>query len=60
MTPERRAELLKHMLQPDGSLANLGVYIGWEVGDERATLDGHFTADDLEAIALHMRETKKP
>lgn len=43
-------------VQPDGGLYNLGWYLGWNVGSDTATLDGVFTADDLEAIAAHMRE----
>lgn len=39
----------------DGGLYNLGGYLGWTPGDDEAVLDGHFTADQLEAIAWWMR-----
>jgi hypothetical protein len=31
-------------------------YLHWNQGDNTATLDGEFTADQLEAIAIWMRE----
>jgi len=49
---------VKAAIQPDGGLFNLGWYLAWTVGEDTATLDGSFTADDLDAIAAHMRNTK--
>jgi hypothetical protein len=48
-------ELIKDCIRPDGSLYSLGWYLRWRVGDTVATLNGLFTANDLEAIARHMR-----
>lgn len=42
----------------DGSLHSLSWYLFWEKGDVQATLDGDFTADELEAIAWWMRSKK--
>jgi len=45
---------------PDGSLYSLKEYLRWKVGDKKASLDGNFTADDLEAIAWWMRKGNSP
>jgi hypothetical protein len=37
-------------------LFSLGWYLGVGANDEKATLDGEFTADELEAIAAWMRD----
>ena len=50
---------LAGVIQPNGGLYSLGWYLHWNVGSNTATLDGEFTADDLEAIASHMREHQK-
>ncbi len=52
------AKDVKKAIQPDGGLYDLGWYLSWNVGDDTATLDGIFSADDLEAIAAHMRQTR--
>lgn len=39
-------------------LYSLGWYLGYNAGDGYAVLDGDFTADDLEAIAVYMRATQ--
>jgi len=41
---------------PDGSLYSTKEYLNWNVGNEKATLDGNFTADELEATAWWMRK----
>tara|TARA_R110000868_G_scaffold411706_1_gene707814 strand:+ start:32224 stop:32451 length:228 start_codon:yes stop_codon:yes gene_type:complete len=42
----------------NGSLFDGGErYVAWMVGSECVTLDSAYTADDLEAIAAHMRTT---
>lgn len=51
---QARAHLAEE-IQPDGGLHNLGWYLSWHRGESTATLDGVFTADDLEAIATWMR-----
>ncbi|MEE7625455.1 hypothetical protein V3O24_04715 [Methylobacter sp. Wu8] len=53
-------EKVRKIIEPeifkeDGGLYDLGWYLSWNKGDESATLDGEFTADDLEAIAWWMR-----
>jgi len=50
--------LLDDAVMSDGDLFSLGWYLYWENGKEYATLDGYFTADDLEAIAWWMRNKK--
>ena len=42
-------------LRPDGVLYNLGWYLSWTPGDPSAVLDGNFTAEELQAIAEHMK-----
>ena len=43
---------------PSGGLFSLGWYLHWDKSDDFATLDGEFTADELEAIACWMRHKK--
>ena len=38
-----------------GGLYKLGWYLCWNPKDERARLDGLFSADELEAVAWWMR-----
>lgn len=45
-------------ITPDGGLQGDGEYLSWQPGDETACLDGHFTADQLEAIAAYMRASE--
>ncbi len=51
----KRREVLGDAIQADGSLHRLTEYINWHPEWDEATLDGSFTADELEAIAAHMR-----
>jgi hypothetical protein len=55
MTEQRARDLLGECVRPDGRL--LGGYdmVAWQHGESSATLDGQFTADELEAIAWWMR-----
>lgn len=47
---------LKHCIQPDNRLYNLGAYISWNLGEQFITLDGdYFDAEELEAIAWWMQ-----
>ena len=56
MTEDEARELLSDSIQTDGSLDNLSLYLYYMPGEGlTATLDGDFTADDLEAIACWMR-----
>jgi hypothetical protein len=55
MTRERAREILGDAVQPDGGLSCLGHYMAWTPGDETATLDSRFTADELEAVAVTRR-----
>ena len=50
---------VKEAVQPDGGLFDLGWYLAWSPGHDTATLDGEFTADDLIAIAEHMKKIEK-
>lgn len=55
MDEAQARELLEGAISTDGGLHSLGWYLAWNPGRENATLDGEFTADDLEAIAWWMR-----
>jgi hypothetical protein len=59
MNEVRATEILKKEVQGDGGLYSLGWYLAWTPGDLDATLDGQFTADDLEAIAWWIRNKRK-
>lgn len=39
----------------DGGIFSDARYLAWTVGNTEATLDGEFTAEELEAIAWWMR-----
>lgn len=57
MSVEAAKKRLKAFIQKDGGLYDLGWYLSYTPGsNDTATLDGYFTADDLEAIAVYMRE----
>lgn len=58
MTLEQSYAILKDFIQDNGVLFDVRKYLSWYVGDETATLDGSFTADELEAIAIYMRSHK--
>lgn len=60
MTPEQVRHHLTGAMQEDGSLHSTGWYLSWHPTNLTATLDGGFTADQLEAIALWMREHQAP
>ena len=56
MTEERVRELLESALcEDDEGLYSCGWYLAWSKGNDDASLDGSFTADELEAIAYWMR-----
>lgn len=59
MTYEEAKALLGDAIKPDGSFYSLGYYGLWSPGDDTATLDGEFTADELEAVAVVMRHNKE-
>jgi hypothetical protein len=58
MNKEKAQEILGGWIQEDGRLYSVGAYLAWRAGDDCATLDGDFTADELEAIAWWMRNTE--
>jgi hypothetical protein len=57
MTREQALDILGDTLKQDGGLYCLGHYMAWTPGDDTATLDSQFTADELEAIVVIMRST---
>jgi hypothetical protein len=58
MNEEKAREILGPDIGADGSLFGGENYLHWSPGEQSATLDGSFTADDLEAIAWWMRNKK--
>lgn len=55
MTEERAREILGDAIKPDGGLLQVYEFFYWRPG-KKATLDGRFTADELEAIVFWMRK----
>lgn len=55
---KRMRDLLQGAIRHDGGLYNLGPpwYLYYGPYDRHATLDGAFTADELDAIAQWMRQ----
>lgn len=49
-------ETLSDIIKPSKGLYSLSWYLSWEPGDSTATLDGEFSASDLECIAAHIRK----
>jgi hypothetical protein len=59
MLKSKAIKILKPIVTDDFSKENLvdvGLYLSAEAGKDKATLDGEFTADQLEAIAAWIRE----
>jgi hypothetical protein len=50
--------LNRDIIQPDGGLYSLAGYIHYRKGASDITLDGEFTPDALEAIAVYMRAVR--
>lgn len=59
MTLDEAKLILKDSISEDNGLYNLDWYLGYNPGKDWATLDGAFTADALEAIAVYMRASQK-
>ena len=61
MNEEKARKVLGDDIEDDNTLHNIGTYLAWPSckNKELASLDGVFTADDLEAIAWWMRN-KEP
>lgn len=57
MDINKAKEHLKDVIEDDG-LHSLGWYLAYTNGNSKATLDGEFTAEDLEAIACYMKHSK--
>lgn len=55
MTIQEAKEILGDSVQEDGSLYDLSWYLCCNAGAPDATLDGKFTADELEAISVLMK-----
>lgn len=59
MTLAEAQEHLAGVVETTHGLYSPGWYLAWDVGNEKAILDGEFSADDLEAIAVYMRNVKE-
>jgi hypothetical protein len=60
MNKKQALEILAKRESVNGeSLYNCGWYLSWSPGDQEATLDGAFDAEELEAIAWWMRNKSK-
>ena len=56
MDKKRATEILDNCIRQGGDeLYNCGWYLSWSVGSDDATLDGQFSAEELEVIAWWMR-----
>ena len=58
MNEKHSREILDAAIRSDGSLYFLGWYLYWDINGGEASLDGDFTADQLEAIAWWMKNKK--
>ncbi len=58
MTLDEAKEILKMGIEPNGDLTSISEYdyMLWELGDKSINIDGNVTAEQLEAIAVYMRE----
>lgn len=62
MKIEEAKKLLNLEELPNGYFRNRGIggeYINWYIKSDEATLDGSFTADELEAMSVLMRVLKE-
>jgi len=59
MTIEDATIRLANYVCPNGDLHDETLYLAWDVRRTTATLDGDFTANELEAIAVYMRAHAK-
>lgn len=59
MTEEDAMRILGESVHADNSLYSLGWYLCWIPKEASATLDGEFSADELEAIAWWMRNKQE-
>lgn len=57
MTLEEAKKILKDQIEESGLYGSIN-YIDWTKGDKKITLDGHFTSEQLEAMAVYMKEIK--
>ena len=55
MNREEAEAILANYIQPNGRLYNVGGYVSWNPGNSKITLDGEFTAEELEAMAWWMK-----
>lgn len=57
MTPQQASEILGDWVDSHGGICGRGEYALWARGESEICLDGRFTADQLEAMAVAMRAT---
>jgi len=55
MNEQQAREILGDYDKHEGWFTNISEYVEWLPQNEKAALDGEFTADQLEAIAFWMR-----
>ena len=59
MDEKKAREILGDTIEPAGELVNFSNYTSWKPGEIDITLDGLFSAEELEAIAWWMKNIKK-
>lgn len=59
LTDREKYPLIAGAIKTDG-LYDLGWYLGYTNGNHTATLDGEFTARDLQEIAKYMLDHQQP
>lgn len=55
MTLDEAKGHLKDFIDEDGNLLCGSPWVSWDDGDASISLDGHFDANELEAMAIYMR-----
>lgn len=55
---EEASKILGEAIEKNGNLYSANPYIIWGITGDQVTLDGEFTAQELEAIAYWMRHKK--
>ena len=57
MTQQQAADILGDWIDSRGGICGRGEYALWTPAESEICLDGQFTADQLEAMAVVMRST---
>lgn len=60
MDEQKARDFLWGDISPSNGLFNANRFISWSQGDVKVKLDGHFTAEQLDAIAWWMRNAPQP